>query len=142
MGYRPPVDVEQSWAAADSPQRGRFEVGVGQVDYLAVPLQQTGEQRGVFVVAIYGDVERAEIAQVIRTMSVVGVLAIIAAAGMAWFGAGRILAPIGQLTRAAEAIDDRDLTRRIAVEGDDDVARLARLRSWLAPQLFTDTMYQ
>lgn len=126
VGYRPPVDVERRWATADAPRRDRFTAGVGVVDYLAVPLAQVGLQRGVFVVAIYGDVERREIAQVVTTMSVVGVIAIGLAAGIAWFGAGRILAPIRELTETAETINDRDLTQRIDVDGDDDVARLGR----------------
>ncbi|HSJ43943.1 MAG TPA: HAMP domain-containing protein [Euzebyales bacterium] len=126
VGYRPPPDVERRWAAIDAPERDRFTSGVGVVDYLAVPLQEVGQQRGVFVVAIYGDVERREIAQVVTTMSVVGVIAILLAAGIAWFGAGRILAPIRRLTETAQAISDRDLTQRIEVEGDDDVARLGR----------------
>jgi signal transduction histidine kinase len=59
-------------------------------------------------------------------MSVVGVIAIALAGGFAWFGAGRILAPIRRLTETAEAISERDLTQRIDVAGDDDVARLGR----------------
>ena len=126
VGYRPSADLERRWATIDAPQRDRFPSGVGVVDYLAVPLEQLGRQRGVFVVAIYGDIERREIAQVVTTMSVVGVIAILLAAGIAWFGAGRILAPIRRLTETAEAISDRDLTQRIDVDGDDDVARLGR----------------
>lgn len=125
-GYVPPAEVTRRWASLDAPERGRFTADVGVVDYLAVPLQQGAQRQGVFVVAIYGDVERDEIGQVVTTMSVVGVVAILIAAGIAWFGAGRILAPITRLTRTAEGITDRDLTQRIAVEGDDDVARLGR----------------
>lgn len=125
-GYTPPAEVERQWAAIDVPERDRFTSGVGVVDHLAVPLHEVGQQRGVFVVAIYGDVERREIAQVVTTMSVVGVIAILLAAAIAWFGAGRILAPIRRLTQTAEAINDRDLTQRIDVNGDDDVARLGR----------------
>ena len=125
-GYQPPAGVERRWATVDEPQRNRFMSGVGIVDYLAVPLEQAGQRRGVFVVAIYGDVERREIGQVVTTISVVGVIAIALAAGFAWFGAGRILAPIRRLTETAETINDRDLTQRIDVDGDDDVARLGR----------------
>jgi two-component system OmpR family sensor kinase len=125
-GYQPPAGVEQQWAAVTRTQPGRFTSGVGDVDYLAVPLEQTAQTRGVFVVAIYGDVERDEIAQVVETMGLVGVVAILVAAGLAWFGAGRILAPIRRLTQTAASISDRDLVQRIEVDGDDDVARLAR----------------
>ena len=125
-GYQPPADVERRWATVAEPQRDRFMSEVGVVDYLAVPLEQAGQRQGVFVVAIYGDIERREIGQVVTTMSVVGVIAIMLAAGFAWFGAGRILAPIRRLTETAERISERDLTQRIDVAGDDDVARLGR----------------
>jgi signal transduction histidine kinase len=125
-GYRPSASVERRWADVTEAQRGRFEAGAGLVDYLAVPLQQDSQRQGVFVVAIYGDVDRREIAQVVTTMSIVGVIAVAVAGMIAWFGAGRILAPIRRLTRTAEGITDRDLTQRIDVRGDDDVARLGR----------------
>jgi two-component system, OmpR family, sensor kinase len=125
-GYQPPASIERQWADVIRPQQGRFTSGVGEVDYLAVPLEQTTQAKGVFVVAIYGDVERDDIGQVVETMGLVGVVAILVAAGLAWFGAGRILAPIRRLTQTAAAISDRDLLQRIEVDGDDDVARLAR----------------
>lgn len=125
-GYEPPPEIERRWAALDTPQRGQFTSGVGTVDFLALPLEESDRTLGVFVVAIYGDVEREEVAQVIGTMSVVGVVAIVVASAFAWFGSGRILAPIRRLTETAETISDRDIDQRIDVTGDDDVARLAR----------------
>ena len=60
------------------------------------------------------------------------VLAGLVAAGVALAGvlallvARRVIAPITQLTQAAEHISEtQDLSRRIAVDGDDEVARLA-----------------
>lgn len=125
-GYRPPASLERQWARGDRPLRGEFTSGVGAVDYLAVPLERAGQPLGVFVVAIYGDIDRDEIAQVVSTMGLVGVVAIVVAAGIAWFGAGRILAPIRRLTQTAETISDRAFDQRIEVDGDDDVARLGR----------------
>lgn len=125
-GYEPPADLERQWASAEQSERGEFTSGAGEVDYLAAPLQQDGETRGVFVVAIYGDIDRDEIAQVVETMGLAGVVAIVVAAGIAWFGAGRILAPIRRLTQTAETISERDFRQRIEVDGDDDVARLGR----------------
>lgn len=122
----PPATLERTWATLQAPQRGEFTSGAGAARYLAVPLQADGDTRGVFVVTIYSDAERDEIAQVVATMSAVGVGAILVASVAAWFGAGRILAPIRRLTETAETISDRDLDRRIEVTGDDDVARLGR----------------
>ena len=124
--YQPPEGLRRRWAELRSPQRGEFASAVGTVDYLALPLEGQGRPLGVFVAAVYGDFERAEIADVVRTMSVVGVVAVAVASVLAWFGAGRILAPIRRLTDTAETISDRHFARRIEVSGDDDVARLAR----------------
>jgi signal transduction histidine kinase len=124
--YQPPEGLQQRWAELRSPQRGQFASGVGTVDYLALPLEGQGRPLGVFVMTIYGDFERAEIGGFVRTMSMVGVAAVAVASVLAWFGAGRILAPIRRLTDTAETISDRHFAGRIEVSGDDDVARLAR----------------
>jgi signal transduction histidine kinase len=44
----------------------------------------------------------------------------------AWIAAGRVLRPVRLLTAAAREIDDRTWSERIPVEGDDEVAELAR----------------
>ena len=49
------------------------------------------------------------------------------AGGLGWLVARRVVAPIAELTEAAEEISaTQDLTRPIPVTGDDEVARLAR----------------
>jgi signal transduction histidine kinase len=45
---------------------------------------------------------------------------------VAWLVAGRLLRPVRRLTETAESISDPDLGQRIPVEGDDEIARLAR----------------
>ena len=47
-------------------------------------------------------------------------------AALAWFGVERLLAPIGELRRATEAIGERDLTSRVRVRGRDDLSALAQ----------------
>ncbi len=45
---------------------------------------------------------------------------------VAFFAAGRVLAPLGQLTETARQITESDLTRRIEVHGYDELAEQAR----------------
>jgi len=52
-------------------------------------------------------------------------LAILAAAGGAYALTGRTLSPIRKLTRAASEISHSDLSRRLEVAGDDEIAELA-----------------
>jgi len=117
--------VVDRWGSLISGEGGEIETGAGQVHYLAVPLRFGGETKGVFVVANFAASERAEIDQAIRTEAVVSVLVLLVATLIAWFVAGRLLRPVRDLTEAAESISETDLTRRIPVEGDDEISRLA-----------------
>ena len=48
------------------------------------------------------------------------------ASALAWVVAGRILAPLRMLDETARSISETDLTRRIPVSGNDEIAELAR----------------
>ena len=48
------------------------------------------------------------------------------ASALAWVIAGRVLAPLRTLRTTAQAITETDLTRRIDVHGDDEIAELGR----------------
>ena len=48
------------------------------------------------------------------------------ASALAWVVAGRILAPLRTLDETARSISETDLTRRIPVSGNDEIAELAR----------------
>jgi len=50
----------------------------------------------------------------------------VVAAVLAFLAAGRVLAPLRQVTDTARSITETDLTGRIAVEGNDEIAELAR----------------
>jgi signal transduction histidine kinase len=47
------------------------------------------------------------------------------AIGLAWLIAGRVLAPVRELEVTARSITESDLTSRLVVKGDDELARLA-----------------
>ena len=105
---------------------GRLSTEAGPVRYLAVPLLFEGSTRGVFVIANFIQGERDEIESSIRVSAAVAAAILVLAAAVAWFVAGRLLRPVRQLTEAAESISETDLERRIPVEGNDEIARLAR----------------
>ncbi|WP_156753708.1 sensor histidine kinase [Actinokineospora pegani] len=81
--------------------------------------------RGAFVVGYFIDRDRAEVNSTVRTLLLVGLLGVVLAGAAAWFVAGQILAPVRLVRRAAAEITEHDLTRRIPVDGRDDVAALA-----------------
>ncbi len=113
-------------ASLAAPQWGRMSTEAGPVRYLAVPLLFEGTTRGVFVIANFTQGERDEIESNIRVSAVVAAAILVLAAAVAWFVAGRLLRPVRDLTVAAESISETDLETRIPVEGNDEIARLAR----------------
>jgi signal transduction histidine kinase len=128
---RAPVRLEQQpallqrWTALEVGEWGNLSTDAGPVRYLAVPLRFAGQTAGVFVTAYFLRGERDEIESSIRVAAVVMGIVLLAATAVAWFVAGRLLRPVRQLSEAAESISDSDLSRRIPVEGNDEIARLA-----------------
>jgi two-component system, OmpR family, sensor kinase len=115
------------WADLTRPDHGELSTDRGPVRWLAMPLQDAqGETLGVFVVANFLRGERDEIADVINTGFAVAGAFLVLAALVGWVVAGRILRPIRHLTDTARAISESDLSGRIAVQGDDEIAELAR----------------
>jgi two-component system, OmpR family, sensor kinase len=114
------------WASVTTGEWGRLATDEGPVRYLAVPLRFDGRTHGVFVVANFVQSERDEIESSVRVAGVVAAGILVLATAVAWFVAGRLLRPVRQLTEAAEGISDTDLERRIPVEGNDEIARLAQ----------------
>ncbi len=127
-----PVRLDQDpelvdrWASLSRAERGHLDTEAGPVEYLAVPLRDEGETVGVFVVANFVRGEREEIEAGIRIEALVAGVVLVVAMGAAWVIAGRLLRPVRELTESARSITETDLSRRIPVQGDDEIAELAR----------------
>jgi signal transduction histidine kinase len=67
-----------------------------------------------------------EVNDALRIAAGVSIGVLILASLFAWAVAGRVLAPLRVLRDTARSISESDLTRRIPVEGDDELADLAR----------------
>ncbi|MBA2529003.1 MAG: HAMP domain-containing histidine kinase [Euzebyales bacterium] len=116
------------WANVTESQLGSVDTAAGRVDYAAVPVRvaaRQGTSHGVFVVAEFYDMQRREVDEVVRVAAGVGFATLVIASLLAWAVAGRILAPVRLVTDTARAISDTDLKRRIPVDGDDEISRLA-----------------
>jgi two-component system OmpR family sensor kinase len=107
-------------------ERGEVETDEGRVRYLAVPLEVGGRRRGVFVVTVNLGQERQEVVEAVQTAAGVSLAVLLIASALAWMIAGRVLAPLRTLQSTAHAITETDLTRRIDVHGDDEIAELGR----------------
>ena len=109
-------------------RRGEVETDDGHhVRYLAVPVEDAeGRRRGVFVVTVNLGQERDEVVEAVQTAAGVSLAVLLIASGLAWVIAGRVLAPLRTLRNTAQAITESDLTRRLDVHGDDEIAELGR----------------
>jgi two-component system OmpR family sensor kinase len=115
----------QRWSSIDGPERGELTPAAGELVFVAEPVTMPDDTMGTLVIANAPEFERGEIDEVSRTMAIVGVLVLAVGSFLSWVAAGRIVAPIRDLTRTSRAISDSDLGRRITVRGADEVARLA-----------------
>lgn len=115
----------QRWAAIDAAEQGEMATTTGELVFVADPVDMPNGVTGTLVIANAPEFERGEIGEVTRTMGVVGIGVLLVGSVLSWVAAGRIVAPIRDLTRTSRAINDSDLGRRITVKGNDEVARLA-----------------
>jgi two-component system, OmpR family, sensor kinase len=115
-------------ADTDIPRRGEFELeDETRFRYVAVPVgERGGAPGGVFAVAIDLSQELDEVNEALQIAVGVNVGVLILASMLAWVIAGRVLQPLRLLRDTARSISETDLTRRIPVEGDDELADLAR----------------
>ena len=120
-------DQYARWARLTETEQGELETPTETVRYLAVPVKLTGDRpRGVFVVAASLSGERADVSEAVRLATLVLISVLLIASALAWVVAGRILAPLRTLDETARSISETDLTRRIPVSGNDEIAELAR----------------
>ncbi|GAA1230769.1 HAMP domain-containing sensor histidine kinase [Prauserella halophila] len=107
---------------------GTVATPAGELRWLRVevlPRQGGTEADAWFVSGYFVDEVRAESSATVQTLIVVSGVALVLAAGVSWLVAGQILAPVNTVRKAAGRLTEADLTRRIRVEGRDDVAALA-----------------
>ena len=131
-------EVVARLAASSHPELATIQTARGAVRYGTVPVRVAGSpDTGVFVIAVFRDLERAEINSATWTSAAVafGTLALAAIAAL-WM-AGRVLRPIRLVRLTAQQISATDLSRRIPVKGNDDVAELARTFNSMLDRLET-----
>jgi signal transduction histidine kinase len=113
------------WASLRRPERSGVDTPAGRVDYLAVPVTVGGQAEGVFVAALFRDRLQADYDATVLAAGATGLGVLLIGSLLAWRLAGRVVDPVTRLTTAARSISETDLTRRIPVEGHDEVAQQA-----------------
>jgi two-component system, OmpR family, sensor kinase len=122
------LDQIDALADTTTPRRGEFEVeDETRFRYVAVPVTDRQDNPlGVFVVVIDLSNELHEVNEALQIAVGVNIGVLILASLLAWVIAGRVLQPLRLLRDTARSITESDLTQRIPVEGDDELADMAR----------------
>jgi signal transduction histidine kinase len=121
-------DLMKSWVTLKHEEQGEQKTedsDMGNILYLATPIVNQGQVRGVFVAvhATAGEIQEATdlIAILIRVFIGILVIAFI----LTWIVSGQVLAPLRSLARTARSISDTDLTQRLSLQGTGELAELA-----------------
>lgn len=115
----------ERWGDLTQTERGRVSTRAGDVEYLAVPLRSERAARGVFVVAMFRDLEQEETESGLIAAAATGIFVLLVGSVLAWRLADMILTPVRKVQTTALSISESDLTRRIEVEGHDEISALA-----------------
>lgn len=120
-------DVVARVAAIDQPTAITVASAAGEALVGVYPVRVAGDDRAARLAVVeFVAPERAQAWSIIRLLAIIGFGSLLAAAVAAWLIAGRVLRPIRHVRLTAERIGESDLSSRITVTGDDDVAQLAR----------------
>lgn len=129
LSAEPLVDDDElmdRWSGLTTTEAGELATPSGRVRYLAVPLTADGATTATFVVANFVRGEQEEIESAVTVTLIVLVVSLLLATAVAWLVAGRILRPVHELTDTARAITEGAFGKRIPVQGNDEIAELAR----------------
>jgi len=125
------------WASVEQgSDYGSAMTPAGELRFLAVPLTtQAGSATGVFVVADFRDLEKQEVDSAVGSAAQIGVVTLIIGFALFYALSGRILNRVEAVRWTAQRITDSDMTRRLPVEGNDEIAQLAATFNGLLDRL-------
>ncbi len=115
---------------------------VGDIIYKAEPVEIDGRVRGVLIVATIPQGERREVLAAIFVVVRVLLIALILALLMAWIIAGKVLKPVRTLIDTANTITETDLSQRIPVRGQGEMAQLSQTFNSMMNRLETEFQTQ
>jgi signal transduction histidine kinase len=120
--YRLEQDAELAarWSGLTEHERAAADTPAGRVEYQAVPVTVGGRTQGVFRDRLQDDYDATVLAA-----GATGLGVLLIGSLLAWRLAGRVVDPVTRLTRTARSISETDLSRRIPVQGRDEVAQQA-----------------
>jgi signal transduction histidine kinase len=122
-------DFIDGWRTLETVERGEIDTPAGEVRYVAVPVAgpaQGDAALGTFVVSIFMEDEREQVEDAVQVIAMVSGSVLLLGSIAAFSVVGRVMAPIRELRDAARSVSGTQMDRRIEVEGNDEIAELAR----------------
>ena len=109
----------------DPNREGTARTGAGPLRWVKVEVHTRDGGHAWFITGHFTAADVSEVHEVVRTLALVSACGVLLAAASSWVVAGAILGPVRVVRQTAAEISEHDLTRRIPVEGRDDIAALA-----------------
>jgi signal transduction histidine kinase len=140
VGSEPPgflADTLEPVATVTEPTSGELDASEGDVRYVAVPVMGSGGESGVLVAGqlLTDDQDRVESA--VRIAAGVSIVITLLASLFIWLAAGRAVQPLRALARTTRTITESDLSERVPVRGESEIADLGRTFNGMLDRLQT-----
>lgn len=121
---KPPEGLIGEWRGLAVSSRGEVETEAGPARYLATPVMADEQTVGTFGVVHYLAADRRLASDSVRTVATVATIILLGGTAAAFLIVGRVLAPLREFRDAARSVSGSDMTKRIEVRGEDELAEL------------------
>jgi signal transduction histidine kinase len=120
------METARTSASADVVVRG-VRTNLREYRYVSVPLvDEEGTVLATFTIATDRGALVADLNRTFWVYSIAGAGALLVVGAIGWVTVGRLLRPIRFLDQTAREISETDLSQRIPIVGNDDLARLSQ----------------
>ena len=114
----------EEWTEVSSLTKGELMVSDGPFYYVAKPIEINGVE-GVLVALRDARVDYQTGTGIVILVIKVATVVLTLFSAIAWVTAGRVLLPLRQVTKTARMITQTDMSKRITVTGNDEIAELS-----------------
>jgi signal transduction histidine kinase len=121
--------VMKKWKSINNITQNTGKIEIQEQDdilYITKNIVIDNSNQGVLVVVHTTAGEKLEALEALEEVLEVKIIVLCLAIVLAWFVAGNILAPLRQLSHTAHQISETDLTQRLPVKGNGEIAELSR----------------
>jgi signal transduction histidine kinase len=126
---KPDTALMRRWAIQAEAIQGELvseNRDINRLFYYVEPIKINGKLLGTLAI-VHSAEEHAEILEAVVAIAQVALAVLLIALLLVWFAAGRILKPLQELATTAQSISGTDLTQRIPVRGEGELAKLAAI---------------